>query len=195
MRVGVPPWTDDDLRSSLREFSDLYSALPIRDNSGGNKSVGLFYIWFCSRHLDPKVIIENGVWKGATTWLFETTVPDAQIYSGGFFSNADYDRMDRIRKSSPKELSKLNLSFDDTRLPEMLFRYRARNFPESLNAEEKQRWNDYRKERFTDPALSPRTLNHFLAEVEELQNGDETTGSQLVILEDLLSYAETIKNY
>jgi hypothetical protein len=81
MRVGSPPWTDDDLRSSLREFADLYSTLPIRDNTGGNNSVGLFYIWFCSKYLDPKVIIENGVWKGATTWLFETTVPDAQIYS------------------------------------------------------------------------------------------------------------------
>ena len=121
--------------------------------------------------------------------------PDAQIYSGGFFSNTDYDRMDRIRKSSPEELSKLNLTFDDSRLPEMLFRYRARNFPESLSNEEKQRWNDYRKERFTDPALSPRTMNRFLAEIEELQNGDETTGAQLVILEELLAYAEMIKNY
>ncbi|MCI0564315.1 MAG: hypothetical protein MN733_38065 [Nitrososphaera sp.] len=27
------------------------------------------------------MIIENGVWKGATTWLFETAVPDAKIYS------------------------------------------------------------------------------------------------------------------
>ncbi|MDH5387738.1 MAG: exodeoxyribonuclease I [Gammaproteobacteria bacterium] len=119
--------------------------------------------------------------------------PDAQIYSGGFFSNTDYDRMDRIRKSSPEELSKLNLTFDDPRLPEMLFRYRARNFPESLSDEEKQRWNDYRKERFTDPALSPRTMNRFLADIEELQGGDETTGAQLVILEELLAYADIIK--
>lgn len=123
----------------------------------------------------------------------EVTDPDAQIYSGGFFSDADYGRMDRIRKSSPEELSKLNLTFDDPRLPEMLFRYRARNFPDSLNAEEKQRWNDYRKERFTDPALSPRTMNRFLAEIEELQCGEQTTGAELVILEELLDYAETIK--
>ena len=125
----------------------------------------------------------------------EVSDPDAQIYSGGFFSDADYGRMDRIRKSSTEELAQLNLTFDDPRLPEMLFRYRARNYPESLGANEKQRWNEYRKERFTDPAASPRTMNRFLADIEELQNGDETTGAQLVILEDLLSYAETIKNF
>jgi exodeoxyribonuclease-1 len=101
--------------------------------------------------------------------------------------------MDRIRKSSPEELRKLKLTFDDPRLPEMLFRYRARNFPESLNAEEKQRWNEFRKERFTDPALSPRTMNRFLAEIEELQCGEQTTGAELVILEELLEYAESIK--
>ena len=125
----------------------------------------------------------------------DITDPDAQIYSGGFFSNTDYDRMDRIRKSSPEELGKLNLTFDDPRLPEMLFRYHARNFPESLSNEERQRWNEYRKERFTDPALSPRTMNRFLADIEELQGGDETTGTQLVILEELLAYAEMIKDY
>jgi hypothetical protein len=81
MRIGSPPWTDDDLRSSLRDFIEIYSSMPIKDNSGGNRSVGLFYIWFCLKQLDPVVIIENGVWKGATTWLFETTIPSAKIYS------------------------------------------------------------------------------------------------------------------
>ncbi|MDH5711769.1 MAG: exodeoxyribonuclease I [Gammaproteobacteria bacterium] len=123
----------------------------------------------------------------------EVSDPDAQIYSGGFFSDADYGRMDRIRKSSADELAQLNLTFDDPRLPEMLFRYRARNYPESLSADERQRWNEFRRERFTDPAASPRTLNRFMADIEELQNGDETTGAQLVILEELLAYAETIK--
>lgn len=123
----------------------------------------------------------------------EVTDPDAQIYSGGFFSDTDYGRMDRIRKSSPEELSQLNLTFDDPRLPEMLFRYRARNFPESLSDEERQRWNEYRKERFTDPAASPRTMNRFLADIEELQNGDSVTGTELVVLEELLAYAEMVK--
>lgn len=147
-----------------------------------------------------KIILENiALLTAKTLQVFansdfpEVSDPDAQIYSGGFFSNTDYDRMDRIRKCSPDELGKLNLTFDDARLPEMLFRYRARNLPESLSDEEKQRWKDYRKERFTDPALSPRTMNRFLADIEELQNGDKTTGAQLVILDELLAYAEMVK--
>jgi hypothetical protein len=36
-------------------------------------------------------------------------------------------------------------------------------------------------------------MNRFLADIEELQGGDETTGAQLVILEELLAYAEIIK--
>ena len=146
-----------------------------------------------------KIILENiDLLADKTRQVFgssdfpEVSDPDAQIYSGGFFSNTDYDHMDRIRKSSPEELGKLNLTFDDPRLPEMLFRYRARNFPESLSDEEKQRWNDYRKERFTDPALSPRTMNKFLADIEELQNGDSVTGAELVILEELLAYGEMV---
>ncbi len=119
----------------------------------------------------------------------EVTDPDAQIYSGGFFSEADNGRMERIRKSSPQELGKLNLVFDDKRLPEMLFRYRARNFPETLDAEEKQRWDEYRHARFNDPAQTKRTLNRYLADIEALQNGPETTGQQLVILQELIDYA------
>ena len=119
----------------------------------------------------------------------EITDPDAQIYSGGFFSDADNGRMERIRKSTPQEISQLNLGFDDKRLPEMLFRYRARNFPETLDSDEKQRWDEYRQTRFNDPAQSKRTLNRYLADIEALQNSPETTGPQLVVLQELIDYA------
>ena len=52
-----------------------------------------------------------------------------------------------------EELSQLQLAFDDARLPEMLFRYRARNWPESLSKDEKVRWDCFRKQRMTDPEV------------------------------------------
>jgi exodeoxyribonuclease-1 len=122
----------------------------------------------------------------------EVTDPDEQIYSGGFFSDADNGRMESIRRSSPQELSQLNLGFDDKRLPEMLLRYRARNFPETLNPEEKQHWDEYRQVRFNDPAQSKRTLNRYLTDIEALQSGPETTGPQLVILQELVDYATQV---
>lgn len=116
--------------------------------------------------------------------------PDAQLYSGGFFSNEDYARMQRIQQCTPEELAKLNLSYDDDRIPEMLFRYRARNYPQSLNADERQRWDEYRRLKFHDPAAGTRTLNQVKATIEELRNGPDITGNQLVVLEELEKYLE-----
>lgn len=122
----------------------------------------------------------------------EINDPDAQIYSGGFFSDADYVRMDKIRALDPAELADYQPAFDDKRLPEMLFRYRARNYPEILSEDDKQQWDEYRKQHFIDPALSPRTLNKYFADIEELQAAPDTTGSQLVVLEELYKYGKQV---
>jgi exodeoxyribonuclease-1 len=116
------------------------------------------------------------------------TDPDAQLYSGGFFSNSDYNRMQRIQQSTPEELASLELNFDDDRIPEMLFRYRARNFPETLSSDEQQQWDEYRKQKFSDPAYGIRTLNQVQASIEELRIAPDTTGLQLAVLDELEKY-------
>jgi exodeoxyribonuclease-1 len=123
----------------------------------------------------------------------ESDDPDTQLYSGGFFSRDDSQRMDTIRSTPTEDLAKLHFSFDDPRLDEMLFRYRARNFPDTLDEAERERWNSYRHERFTLPEKSNRTLNQFYAEIEAIQKAPETIGSQLVLMEELLEYADSIK--
>ncbi len=57
--------------------------------------------------------------------------------------------MDSLRTTEPVPLASLGMSFDDSRLPEMLFRYRARNWPETLSGDEKPQWEEYRRERLT----------------------------------------------
>ncbi len=69
--------------------------------------------------------------------------PDLEIYSGGFFSESDKKQMIKIRFMPPEQLAKSAFKFTDGRLQEMLFRYRARNYPETLNADEQQRWNEF----------------------------------------------------
>jgi exodeoxyribonuclease-1 len=122
----------------------------------------------------------------------EISDPDAQLYSGGFFSDADNTRMERIRKSSPEKLGELNLSFDDKRLPEMLFRYRARNFRESLNDEELRLWNEYRRTKLTDPKFGHRTLSEYISEIEDIKKNPDTTDSQQLILDELLAYGKQL---
>ena len=119
------------------------------------------------------------------------TDPDLMLYAGGFFSDADQARMTTIRQAPPDELASLQFSFDDDRLPEMLFRYRARNYPDTLSADEQQRWCEFRQQRFTDPAAGPRTLDSLVADIENLQNSDAITGAELVVLEELLQYIES----
>ncbi|HHJ35829.1 MAG TPA: exodeoxyribonuclease I [Gammaproteobacteria bacterium] len=120
--------------------------------------------------------------------------PDGQLYSGGFFSREDSQRIDSIRNTRAEDLAALDFNFDDARLDEMLFRYRARNFRETLNGEEQKRWNAYRQDRFTDPASSNRTLNQFFAEIEAIRSAHDTVGDQLVLLETLCEYVNTLKS-
>ncbi|NEX21177.1 exodeoxyribonuclease I [Thiorhodococcus mannitoliphagus] len=79
------------------------------------------------------------------------TDPDLMLYSGGFFSDRDRRSMTAVRQSAPADLAQSPPAFEDARLPEMLFRYRARNWPDTLTAEERQDWDAFRLARLTEP--------------------------------------------
>ena len=76
--------------------------------------------------------------------------PDRMLYSGGFFSAADRHLMNKILSVAPKNLGSHLWSFQDERLQLMLFRYRARNFPETLNQEEARIWDRDRRARLVE---------------------------------------------
>lgn len=75
--------------------------------------------------------------------------PDRDLY-GGFLSDDDRQRCERIRAMSPQDLAGLQPGFEAPKLFELLFRYRARNWPETLNHEERLRWEAYRRARLTE---------------------------------------------
>jgi exodeoxyribonuclease-1 len=81
---------------------------------------------------------------------FNNTDPDTMLYSGGFFSHADKAKMDIIRHTLPQNLAALALQFDDSRISEMLFRYRGRNYPESLDHNEALRWREFCQTKLSD---------------------------------------------
>src|SRR5687768_2691932 len=78
--LGQVPWSREDMLGKLEEFSSLYDDRPIKDNTGGMLSPHMFSIWFALRTLQPKAVIESGVWLGQSTWFFERACPDAQLY-------------------------------------------------------------------------------------------------------------------
>ncbi len=113
--------------------------------------------------------------------------PDLAIYSGGFFSDNDKKQMVKIRLTPPKQLAKTTFKFTDGRLPEMLFRYRARNYPETLNADEQRRWNTFCVDRLTGhQAGAGILLDDYFRRLEELR-GDKNLN--IYIINDLYNYA------
>jgi exodeoxyribonuclease-1 len=100
----------------------------------------------------------------------ESSDPDRMLYSGGFFSTTDKHLMKKVLDIPPEQLGGHLWSFQDKRLPLMLFRYRARNYPETLTAEEAHTWDKDRRIRLietTDPGYF--TLSDFEAAVTELR--------------------------
>ena len=74
-------WTREDLMSHLDEFKDLYENRPITENEGGMKSPHMFPAWFAVKKLQPKWLIESGIWQGLGTWFFEKASPESSIIS------------------------------------------------------------------------------------------------------------------
>jgi len=75
------------------------------------------------------------------------TDPDLMLYSGSFFGAEDKRLMQRIREARPEQLPVFATQLHDARLPELLFRYRARNFPHTLTTAEQQRWQQHCQQR------------------------------------------------
>ncbi|TBV00869.1 exodeoxyribonuclease I [Phytopseudomonas dryadis] len=93
--------------------------------------------------------------------------PEQQLYDG-FIGDRDRRLCERVRNADPLQLAGDTWPFDDHRLPELLFRYRARNFPATLNADEQQRWRDFCRQRLTRPEHgAPNTLASFEAALND----------------------------
>lgn len=103
----------------------------------------------------------------------EQADPEQQLYAG-FIGDRDRRLCEQVRQSSPAELARGNWMFADERLPELLFRYRARNFAESLQPEEQARWHAFCQERLSNAGLgAPNTVQAFEQALEaELAQAD-----------------------
>ena len=116
--------------------------------------------------------------------------PEQQLYDG-FLGDRDRRLCEQVRSSDPEQLGKDTWPFDDERLPELLFRYRARNFPATLSEQEHERWQLFCQQRLTDPAFgAPLTLSQFNEAVEGLARS--ATPAQLKLLEQWQRYAQDV---
>lgn len=82
--------------------------------------------------------------------------PELALY-GNFLPDADKRLLRAVRETPPQQLGQRVFPFRDPRYPELLFRYRARNWPETLDAAESERWAAFREHRL-DTATPLTTL-------------------------------------
>lgn len=114
---------------------------------------------------------------------------DEDLY-GGFVGNNDRRLLNQLRRLTPEQLAKTSAGFDDGRLDELLFRYRARNFPATLNDAEQHRWQEHVVARLFEGAGGARTVEQLHDEIDRLSDSVDEPGE--AILGDLYDYAETI---
>lgn len=119
---------------------------------------------------------------------------DASLYDG-FLADGDKSLMARIRTSPPAELASFAERLRDPRMPELLFRYRARNYPDTLDTTERSRWNDYRRQRLLgDASLGEQTLPQFTAQLDALASEHADDAGKLALLQHLRDWGTHLQS-
>lgn len=114
---------------------------------------------------------------------------DEDLY-GGFVGNGDRRKLESLRIEKPEALAGMRPSFEDERLGELFFRYRARNFPQTLSEPEQQQWEAHRAARLFDGAAGARTVDQLFMEIDALSESADERAEE--ILGALYDYAEGI---
>ena len=98
---------------------------------------------------------------------------EQQLYSG-FLNPRDRQLCNAVRTAEPEQLQAARWPFDDERMIELLFRYRGRYYPDTLNATEQQQWVEFCRARLTDEqAGAPLTIKGYLAAYQALSEVEQ----------------------
>jgi exodeoxyribonuclease-1 len=123
------------------------------------------------------------------------TDPDLMIYAGGFFNDSDKALMTAVHNTDPQKLGQQSWSFTDKRLPEMLFRYRARNYPETLNTDEQAQWLKHCRARLVDGESGHFTFKDFYVEIEQLRTEIAVEDQKNRLLDDVAAFAAELESF
>ncbi len=118
--------------------------------------------------------------------------PDAALYDG-FLPDHDRRLFPRVRSVTPAALPAFAAQFEDPRLQELVLRYQARNWPESLDAMQQARWNTYRHVRLdSDVGLSEYSFETYFAGIDTLRVKHPDDGRAQVLLDALQDWGNSI---
>lgn len=118
---------------------------------------------------------------------------DGGLYDG-FLDAADRRLCSEVRATPHTALGERGFGFRDPRLHELLFRYRARNWPGTLSADEQARWDDYRRRRlYGDEGLAEHGFAGFDAELAGLRSAHRADPARLALLDALQDWRDRLQ--
>lgn len=136
-----------------------------------------------AKHVEQakKLQLDISLWQKVYNGNHEIPDVDDHLYKG-FISNSDRALLERARQMNGYDLSRHSWSFNDPRLNELVFRYRARNFPDFLTQEESEKWKMVCIEKINNK------LPAFNCELETL--GSSATSLDAMILDQLQTWVQ-----
>jgi exodeoxyribonuclease I len=124
----------------------------------------------------------------------QTLDVDGSLYDG-FLLDGDKRKFAELRSTPPAVLGQRDFAFQDARLTELLFRYRARNWPETLGAAESEAWNAYRRQRLgEDRGWSEYTFDTHRTEIEALRLAHPDDGRAHALLDQVQAWANDLES-
>lgn len=109
---------------------------------------------------------------------------EGQLYDG-FMDNSDKIKTEAVRSATESELADFHPVFNDERLTELLFRYKARHFPRSLSEDEQAKWELYKAQKMNTQAPQ------FISKLQKISQESHDEQTQFIV-EELKLWYESI---
>jgi exodeoxyribonuclease-1 len=155
---------------------------------GIDKELAYFrYRQICAQ---PKLLLLGREYKDS----FEPVKDADFLLYDGFFPDSDHKRFELIRKAEPKDKLSLNLSFDDPRSSQLLFRHVCRNWEGILDEETKTKWRSFCANRILNPPGDIKVNWEFYRrKVDEKLASNDTLPEEKLVLAKLKEYGSELE--
>lgn len=116
---------------------------------------------------------------------------EERLYGGGFPEDWEIDEITKARRAGPDALRRAAGVVEDERLAELLFRFLAREHPESLEPAEESKWQQNLRDRIIGPGLTdlPR-VQESLDRIEALR----AEGADTRVLDEVETWTRQLAN-
>jgi exodeoxyribonuclease-1 len=121
---------------------------------------------------------------------------DKSIYSGGFSTKEEnkimLDILDSAKNGTIKDFT---VDLEDSRLPEMLFRFKGRNYVDQMGVMDFDKWEKYCVNELTKEDDSPThyNFNKYYSTINNLKEKYKDNNEKLIILNKLVEYGARLE--